>query len=69
MASNVWEENYADFEACDGMSAKGSKLYNWKQTQLSSGPAGWDAKIKKEIEANEGGTVWRDRKARRLVAL
>jgi hypothetical protein len=25
-----------------------------------------DAKIKKEIKANEGGTVWRDRKARLL---
>jgi hypothetical protein len=33
--------------------------------QLSSGPAGLDAKIKKEIEANEGG-IWRERKARLL---
>jgi hypothetical protein len=35
-------------------------------TQLSSGPFGLDAKIKKEIEANEGGTMWRHRKARLL---
>ncbi len=35
-------------------------------THLISGPAGLNAKIKKEIEANEGGTMWRDRKARFL---
>jgi hypothetical protein len=44
---------------------KGTKEYNWRQTQLSSGPFGLDAKIK-EIEANEGGTMWRDRKTRLL---
>jgi hypothetical protein len=33
---------------------------------LSSGLAGLDAKIKKEIEANEGGSMWRDRKVRHL---
>jgi hypothetical protein len=60
----VWEENHADFEACDGMPAKGTKEFNWRQTQLSIRPAGLDTKIKKEIEANEGGTVWRDRKVR-----
>ncbi len=61
---DVWEENYADFEACEGMPARGTKEYNQRLTQLSSGPAGLNAKIKKEIEVNEGGTVWRDRKAR-----
>ncbi len=34
--------------------------------QWSSEPAGLDAKVKKEIEANEGGTVWRERKVRLL---
>jgi hypothetical protein len=34
---------------------------------LSSGPFGLDAKIKKEIEANDGDTMWRDRKTRLLV--
>jgi hypothetical protein len=63
---DVWEENCTDFELCDGMPVKGTKEYNWKNTQLSSGPAGWDAKMKKEIESNEGGTMWRDEKARLL---
>jgi hypothetical protein len=48
------------------MPAQGTKECTWKQTQLSSGSAGLDAKIKKEIEASEGGTMWRDRKARLL---
>jgi hypothetical protein len=59
-----WEENYTDFEVCGVMPAKGTKEYNWKATQLKSGCSGLNAKIKKEIEVNEGGTVWRDRKAR-----
>jgi hypothetical protein len=65
-SKNVWEQNYTDFEACDGMPAQGTKEYTWEQTQLSSGPASLDAKIKKEIEANDGGTMWRDRKPRLL---
>jgi hypothetical protein len=63
---DVWEQDYTDFKACEGMPARGSKEYNWRQNQLSNGPAGLGANIKKEIEANEGGTVWRDRKARLL---
>ena len=43
---------------------KGTKEYNWMKHQSSSGPACSDAKIKKEIELNEGGTVLRDRKAK-----
>jgi hypothetical protein len=46
------------------MPARGTKEYNWIQIQLKSGPAGLDAKIKKEIAMNEGGTMWRDRKLR-----
>jgi hypothetical protein len=45
---------------------RGTKELNWKQTPLSSGPLGLDAKIKTEIEANEGGTLWSDRKGRQL---
>ncbi len=52
-----WEVNYADFETCDGIPAKGTKEYNWMNHQLSTGPAGLDAKIKREIKANEGGTI------------
>jgi hypothetical protein len=48
------------------MPIEGMKEYTWKQTQLSSGPAGLDARIKKEIEVNEGGPMWKDRKARLL---
>ncbi len=33
-------------------------------TQLSSWPSGLDAKIEKEIESNEGSTVYSDRKVR-----
>jgi hypothetical protein len=62
--SNKWEENTAYFETHFGMPAKGTKLYNWKQTQLSSRPAGLDHKIEKEVESNEGSIVWRDRKTR-----
>ncbi len=63
---DLWEKNSADFEACDGIPVKRTKEYTWKQTQFSSGPAGLDAKIKKEIEANEGDIVWKDTKARLL---
>jgi hypothetical protein len=45
------------------MPVKGTTEYNQRQTQLSSGHFGLDAKIKKEVEENEGGTMWRDRKA------
>jgi hypothetical protein len=33
--SNEWEEKYAEFEAHDGMPAKGTKSYIWKQTQVT----------------------------------
>jgi hypothetical protein len=39
------------------MPARRSKLYIWQPSQLSSGLKGLDAKVKKEIEANEGSTV------------
>jgi hypothetical protein len=63
--SNKWEEKYAEFEAHDnGMPANCTKSYFWKQPQLSIGPYGMDCKIEKEIEANEGSTMWSDRKVR-----
>jgi hypothetical protein len=61
---DVWEENYTDVEACDGMPAKGAKEYNWMKHQLSSEPAGLHAKM--GIDMNEGGTMWRNREARLL---
>ncbi len=45
------------------MPAVGTTLFYWKANQLRNGPAGLDARIEKEIAANEGGTVWSDRKA------
>ncbi len=46
-SKDKWDENYTEFKACDGMPAKGTKEYTWRQTQFSSGPFGLDAKIKK----------------------
>jgi hypothetical protein len=46
------------------MPAVGTDLYNWKNTQSGSGSRGLDHLIEKEIESNEGSTVWRDRKVR-----
>ncbi len=46
------------------MPARDSVSYNWKTTQISNGHAILVAKIEKESESNERGTMWRDRKAR-----
>jgi hypothetical protein len=40
------------------MPAENTKLYHWKKNQLRYGRAGLDYDIEKEIEANEGGSVW-----------
>jgi hypothetical protein len=66
--SKKWEENYADFEAHNRRSVKGTKLYDWHKNQLSNSPTGLDHKIEKEIEVNEGSTMWRDRKRVLLIA-
>jgi hypothetical protein len=57
-----WEQKYEEFEEHMGMLEFGSTLYNWKHTQLSKGHDDLDAKIAKEIEENEGGSMWSDRK-------
>ena len=57
-------EKYTDFEAHAGMPARDSVLYNWKTTQMSNGHAILVVKIEKESVSNEGGAMWRDRKAR-----
>jgi hypothetical protein len=62
-ANDKWEEKYAEFEDYDGMPETTSTSYVWQKNQLT----GFDGKIKKEIAANEGSTIWRDRRAR-LVA-
>ena len=37
--NNKRDEQFTEFEACKGMPAKGTKLYNWQMTQLSNGRA------------------------------
>jgi hypothetical protein len=48
-----WETQYAQFERCVVMPAEGTKLYTWQRIQLSTGPGGLDAKIRKQIAENE----------------
>ncbi len=55
--NNKWEEQYAEFKDYDGMPKRGSTLSNWKKNQL----ARFVDRIKKEIAANNGSTVWSDR--------
>jgi hypothetical protein len=45
-----WEEHYAVFKVYDGMPERGSALYKWQKNQL----ARFDARIEKEIAANDG---------------
>ena len=59
----MWEEKCAKFDDYDRMSESTSAFYYWQHNQLT----GFDGKIKKEISANEGSTLWRDRRAK-LVA-
>jgi len=59
----MWEEKCAEFDDYDGMTETTSAFYYWQHNQLT----GFDGKIKKEISANEGSTLWRDRRAK-LVA-
>ncbi len=61
--SESWEVQYAEFKNYDGMPESPSASYNWQRNQLTS----FDGKIKKEIAANKGSTIWKDRRAR-LVA-
>jgi hypothetical protein len=46
------KEQFTEFGTCNGVSAAGTKLYNWKTTQSSNGPAGLGSKIEKENKAN-----------------
>ncbi len=32
----TWEEQYTEFEACNGMPVKGTTLQNWKKNQMSN---------------------------------
>ncbi len=61
----VWEEKYAEFESYDGMPEIGTLLYTWQNCQLSNTHASClNAKIRKEMEENEGSTIWSERRVK-----
>ena len=56
---NAWERKYAEFESYDGMPERGTPQINWQEHQLSKTHGSCvNAKIQKEIEEDEGSTVW-----------
>ena len=63
--NDKWEKQYAVFEVYDGMPERGSVLYKWQKNQL----ARFDARIEKEIAANDGSTVWGKRKVKLLACI
>ncbi len=73
--STVWSdrrkqgEKLTRFNAYAGMPPRGTKLGNWINNQMKSGPKGLDANIWKEIKENEGSTVWSDRKTTRVDSI
>jgi hypothetical protein len=60
----AWEEKCAEFKRCVGMPEIGTPLYNWQSQQLSNGYSCLNAKIRKEIEENEGSTIWSERRVK-----
>jgi hypothetical protein len=62
---NKWEEQYAEFEDYDGMPKTGSALFIWNRNQLVR----FEANIKKEIAANDGSTVWSNRRTKLLACI
>ena len=62
-----WENKYAEFKRCVVTPEEGTKLYSWQHNQLGTGPAALNTRIRKEIEENEGSTIWSDRTRVRLV--
>jgi hypothetical protein len=58
----AWEEKYAEFKRCVGMTEIEAPLHTWQSHQLSNRRSSLNAKIRKEIEENKGSTVWSDRR-------
>ncbi len=50
-----WDVKFEEFEKVDGMPAKGSELYFWKERQLSNGKISLEARIidKEGLGGNE----------------
>jgi hypothetical protein len=61
-----WEAKYAEFERCEVMPAKETKLHTWQQNQMSNGSKGLNARIRKEMAENEEGAVGSNRRTRLL---
>jgi hypothetical protein len=53
---NAWERKFIEFKRCVEMPKKGTPLYNWQKNQLSNGASSLNARIREEIEENEGST-------------
>ena len=61
---NTWEKKYAEFKRCVEMPEKGTPLHTWQLNQLSNThDSCLNAKIRKEIEENEG-SIWRERRVK-----
>ena len=59
----AWERKFDALKKCVEMPDRGTPLYTWKQNQLSNTyECCLNAKIRKEIEENEGSTVWSERR-------
>jgi hypothetical protein len=64
-SGNAWEKMYAKFVSYDEMPERGTPLYTWQSQQLSNTHASClNAKIREEIEENEGSTIWRERRVK-----
>ena len=62
---NAWEKKYAEFKSYNGMPEIGTPLYTWQQSQLGNvHPSCLNAKIRYEIEENEGSTIWSERRVK-----
>ena len=59
---NAWEKKFDEFKRCVGMPGRETPQYHWQQNQFSNTHGSClNAKIRKEIEENEGSTVWSER--------
>jgi hypothetical protein len=60
---NAWEKKYAEFVSYNGMTEKGTRLYNWQMNQLSNGANSLNDKIQKEHAENKQ-SIWSERRVK-----
>ena len=61
----AWERKFIEFKRCVEMPERGTPLYNWQVYQLRNTQVDClNAKIWKEIEENEGSTIWSKRRVK-----